>query len=110
MALKVTDLKIDAKSLGEVFLLADIVPAYEYKDGEKTDKLIGYTYQVVLPSHKMEKVGIKVLNKPCLIDIEKEEIPIGTNVKFLGLDVGTYYSKANGISLTIKADEVRFDK
>lgn len=110
MALKVTDLKIDPKSLGDVFLLADIVPAYEYKDGEKTDNFIGYIYQVVLPAHKMEKVGIKVLNKPCLIDIEKDDIPIGSIVKFVGLEVGTYYSKTNGVLLTIKADEVYFDE
>ena len=110
MALKITDLKIDPKSLGEIFLLADILPAYEYKNGEKTDKLIGYTYQVVLPSHKMEKIGVKVLNKPCILDLENEEIPIGTHINFKGLDVGTYYSKTNGISLIIKADEAYFDE
>lgn len=30
--LRITDLKIDNKSLGEKFLLVDISPAYEYKD------------------------------------------------------------------------------
>lgn len=109
MALKLTDLKIDAKSLGEVFILADIRPAYEYKDGEKTEKLIGYTYYTVLPAHRMERVGIKVLNKPCLLDIEQDEIPIGRQINFNGLEVGTYYSKVNGISLTIKADEAFFE-
>ena len=30
--LRITDLKIDNKSLGDKFLLVDISPAYEYKD------------------------------------------------------------------------------
>lgn len=50
-------------------LLADITPSYEYKNGERTDKLEGYRYAVVLPSHKMEKIGVKVLNQPSLVDI-----------------------------------------
>lgn len=59
MALRITDLKIDPKSLGQTMLLADISPSYEYKDGERTEKLEGYRYSVVLPARKMEKLGIK---------------------------------------------------
>lgn len=33
--LRITDLKIDNKSLGDKFLLVDISPAYEYKDGKR---------------------------------------------------------------------------
>lgn len=109
MALKITDLKIEVKSLGNTMLLADISPSYEYKDGVRTEKLEGYRYSVVLPAHKMEKLGVKVLNKIPLIDIEKgEEIPIGTPVHFTNLEVGSYFSKSQGVSITAKADNVAF--
>lgn len=39
MALKITNLKIDSKSLVSTMLLADISSSYEYKYGEHTDKL-----------------------------------------------------------------------
>lgn len=109
MALKITDLRIDPKSLGATMLLADISPSYEYKDGERTDKLEGYRYSVVLPSHKIEKLGVKVLSKIPLIDIDKgEEIPIGTPIQFTNLEVGSYFSKTQGVSITAKADSVSF--
>lgn len=107
--LRITDLKIDPKSLGQTMLLADISPSYEYKDGERTDNLIGFGYDVVLPAHKMEKLRVKVLNKTPLIDIDKgEDIPIGTPVQFTNLDVGSYFSKTQGVSITAKADNVSF--
>ena len=111
MALKITALRIDPVSLGEIFLLADITPSYEYKDGERTDTLDGYRYSVVLPAHKMEKLSIKVSNRIPLVDIENSgEIPIGTAVKFSNLEVGSYYSKTQGICITAKADSVDFVK
>lgn len=111
MALKITDLRIDPNSLGETFLLADITPSYEYKDGEQTDKLDGYCYSVVLHSHQIEKLSIKIANKIPLVDIENsEEISIGTAIKFSNLEVGSYYSKIQGICITAKADSVDFIK
>lgn len=112
MALKITDLKIDSKSLGEVLLLADITPSFEYsKDGVRSERIDGYRYSVALPEHKMEKINIKVLQKTPLIDTEKEKIPIGTPVKFTNLEVGSYYSKAQGsICITAKATDVQLVK
>lgn len=101
--LKITDLCIDPKSLGQTMLLADISPSYEYKDGARTENLIDYDYDIVLPAHKMEKLRVKVLNKTPLIDIEKgEEIPVGN------WEVGSYFSKAQGESVTAKADNISF--
>lgn len=57
MAIKVTDLRIDPASLGDTFLLADITPVFEHKDGERTKNIDGYRYHVVLPKLKMEKIG-----------------------------------------------------
>lgn len=111
MALKITDLRIDPASLGEIFLLADITPSFEYRDGVRTENMDGYRYSVVLPAHKMEKLSVKVSQKIPLVDIENsEEIPIGTAVKFSNLEVGSYYSKTQGICITAKADSVAFVK
>lgn len=106
--LKITDLRIDPKSLGPTMLLADISPSYEYKDGVRTENLVGYGYDIVLPAHKMEKLRVKVLNKTPLIDIDKEEVPVGTQVQFIGLEVGSYFSKTQGVSVTAKADNITF--
>ena len=40
--LKITDLRIDPNSLGDVFLLAEIAPSYDYKEGERTTNINGY--------------------------------------------------------------------
>lgn len=58
--LKITDLKIEPTSLGDVFLLAEISPSYEYKDGERTTNINGYKYSVALPKLRFEKISIKV--------------------------------------------------
>ena len=55
--LNIRNLKIDNASLGEKKLLVDVIPAYEYKDGVKTDKIGGYRYIVALPAHSLEKAN-----------------------------------------------------
>ncbi|NBI07290.1 hypothetical protein [Senegalia massiliensis] len=115
MALRITDLRIDTKDLGE-FILANISPFYEYIDGKKSDKLLGYRYDVALPSKKLEKLGVKVENLTPLIDIENEEIPIGMKIDFHGLEVGSYYMngnvhvKAKAKSVHIKEDKTNASK
>lgn len=105
MALKITDLKIDPASLGGNYLLVDIRPVFAYKDGEKTNNIDGYRYQCCLPKHKMEKIGVRVASKVPLFDLEKEEIPVGTEVDFEGLEVGSYFSNGQ-INVNAKADSV----
>ena len=52
--LNIRDLKIDPASLGAKKLLVDITPAYEYKDGRRSDTITGYRYVVALPEHSLE--------------------------------------------------------
>lgn len=58
--LNIRDLRIDPVSLGAKKLLVDIVPAYEYKDGKRTDTLTGYRYVVALSEHALEKLSVKI--------------------------------------------------
>ena len=49
--LSIRDVTIDNGSLGRKKLLTDVQPAYEYKDGKRTDNITGYRYEVALVSH-----------------------------------------------------------
>lgn len=107
--LKITDLKIDPNSLGDVFLLAEISPSYDYKDGERTTNINGYKYSVALPKLRFEKISIKVplekKNTP-LFDINSENpIPTGIKVDFKNIEVKSYFSNGN-INVTASADDV----
>ncbi|EDT73633.1 MULTISPECIES: hypothetical protein [Clostridium] len=111
--LKITDLKINIESLGGNFLLVDVSPYYTYKDGEKTDILEGYRYDIALPKHKMEKLSVKIpisSNNIPLVDINKdEEIPMLKQVVFDGLEVGSYFMQGN-INLKATATKISFAK
>lgn len=43
--LNLRDLRIDPASLGRKMLLVDVMPAYEYKDGKRTETVTGYESQ-----------------------------------------------------------------
>ena len=58
--LNIRDLRIDPASLGAKKLLVDVAPAYEYKDGKRTDTVTGYRYIVALPAHSLEKIGVRI--------------------------------------------------
>lgn len=113
MALKITDLKIDVSSLGGNFLLVDIVPYYVYQNGEKTDILEGFRYDIALPKHKMEKLSVKIPISSCsvpLVDINKdEEIPMLKQVFFEGLEVSSYFMQGN-VNLKATATKISFAK
>ena len=47
--MKITDLIIDPKSLGNKLWLVDVTPAYEYKDNRRTDTVTGYRYAIAMP-------------------------------------------------------------
>ncbi|WP_419082839.1 hypothetical protein, partial [Phocaeicola sp.] len=107
--LKITDLRIDPNSLGDVFLLAEIAPSYDYKEGERTTNINGYKYSVALPKLRFEKISIKIpLEKKSnpLFDINSENpIPTGVKVGFKNIEVKSYFSNGN-INVTASADDV----
>ena len=102
-------MRIDPTSLGDVFLLAEISPSYDYKDGERTTNINGYKYSVALPKLRFEKISIKVplekRHNP-LFDINSENpIPTGIKVGFKNIEVKSYFSNGN-INVTASADDV----
>lgn len=100
--MKITDLLIDPKSLGEKLWLVDVVPAYEYKDNHRTDTVLGYRYTVAMPDKGLDKINVRIDGKQLM------DAPDGyVEVRFDGLEVFIYWSqgqpqvgaKATGIHL-----------
>ena len=56
--MKLTDLIVSPKSLGDKLWLVDVSPAYEYKDNKRTDTVLGYRYSVALPEKGLDKVAL----------------------------------------------------
>lgn len=103
MTLRITDLKIDVASLGNNFLLVDVVPAYVYVDNKRTDTIVGYKYVCALPAHKLEKIAVKIENTTPLIELANGDTMIP--VTFDDLEVGTYY-RGGSIELSAKASMI----
>lgn len=59
--MKVSDLIIDPRSIGETALLVDVLPVYDYdRNQNRTDTISAHKYVVVLPDIKFEKLGVKI--------------------------------------------------
>lgn len=54
--LKITDVIIDPRTLGNKLWLVDVKPAYSYVDGHRTDTITGYRYTIALPEKGLEKL------------------------------------------------------
>ena len=103
--LRLNDLIIDSeKTFKNNFMLADISRSYKYIDGKKGDP-DGYRYTVVLPELKLERLSVKIENQPPLIDIEKETIPVGVQVKFTNLVTSAFISNGQ-VGVSAKADSI----
>ena len=103
--MKITDLIIDPKSLGEKLWLVEVVPAYEYRNNQRTENVTGYRYAVAMPDKGLEKINVRIDGKQLM------EAPDGyAEVEFSGLEVSAYESqgktqisaKATGVSLVNK--------
>lgn len=96
--LSIRDVKIDNGSLGQKKLLTGVQPAYEYKDGKRTDNITGYRYEVALVSHNLDKLSVRIDGKQ-LMDAPEDGF---IEVEFTGLEVGAY-EKDGHVLFTAKA-------
>ena len=99
--LNIRDLRIDPASLGEKKLLVEIIPAYEYKDGVKTNNISGYRYVVALPKHNLEKISVKIDGEQLM------DKPEGfVEVEFENLEVFAYEMRGT-IQISAKATDIK---
>lgn len=100
--LNIRDVKIDIASLGAKKLLTDVQPAYEYRDGKRTETVTGYRYEVALASHNLDKINVRIDGKQ-MMEAPQDGF---VEVEFTGLEVGAYLkdgqvffiAKATGIN------------
>ena len=85
--MKITELLINPKSVGRGLILTGIRPAYEYRNGQRTDNVVGYKYDVVLPDHGYSPLSIRIDGEQLL---EYEE-GAHAEVTFDGLDLYIYW-------------------
>lgn len=104
--MNITDLKISNESLGNKLWLVDVLPVYEYKNNERTDKVCGYKYTVAMADKSLDKINVKIEGKKQL------EKPDGyAEVTFSGLELFIYWmngqpqvgARATGIALANQA-------
>ena len=98
--LNIRDMRIDPACLGDKMLLVEVVPAYEYKDNKRTDKVTGYRYVVCLVEHRLEKLSVRI-DGPQLM-----ESPDGfVEVLFSDLEISGYESQGK-VQFTAKASGI----
>lgn len=102
--INIRDLRIDPDSLGAQKLLVDILPVFEYKDHQRTENVVGYRYVIALPSHSLEKIGVRIDGK------QQMEKPDGyAEVQFDGLEL-TIYEAQGHVQLSAKAQGIMLAK
>ena len=86
--MKLTDLIVSPKSLGNKLWLVDVAPAYEYQNNRRTDTVTGYRYSIAMPEKGLDKINVRV-------DGEKRmDAPDGyVEVRFDGLEIFIYWSQ-----------------
>lgn len=89
-------------TIGKNALLVGVSPAYAYEGGNKTDKVIGYKYEVVLPEKMYDKLTVKVLGDKKL-DMPENETPL---VLLDGLSLSLYWTP-QGHKVSATAENIR---
>lgn len=105
--LKISDLKIDVSCLGGKYWLTEVIPAYAYKDGQRTNEVIGFRYSVALPQKNLDKVQVRIDGKQLLDNPATGYV----EVTFTGLEVflywqsGTYQIGARAAGIALAANK-----
>lgn len=88
--MKLTDLIVSPKSLGDKLWLVDVSPAYEYQNNRRTDTVLGYRYSIAMPERGLDKVDV------CIDGQQQMDAPNGyEEVRFDNLEVFIYWSKGD---------------
>ena len=105
--MNVKNIKPSKESLtnGGGMILTDVRPAYEYKDGKRTDKVVGLKVATVLEKNAYDTLTVTVANPVDTLSavLEKAEAPV--YVDFEGFTARIY--TINGrVDVSAKADSV----
>ena len=103
MALKLSDVMIDPRSLGTSMLFAAAAEYYDYTDGVRSTTPSGIKVEVLLPEKAMERLAVKI---PGATAFPKAD-PLAV-VRFKDLSVTAYVVNGNvGFKATASAVEIK---
>lgn len=95
--MKMTNLVLDPEKSGFTqFLLTDVKPWYNYKNGKRTDEKLGTTCEVALPQHQLDKISVHIAGEISLK-------PRLQQVAFKNLEISLYPNFSNPSEAGIKA-------
>ena len=107
--MKITDIILKEENIfrSDVILVVEQYPLYEYQNGVKTNKVIGYRYGVVAPYAGYEKFIIKVVDMMPLFPNSNGLLEKPCQVEFKNFEARFYYSREKqDYLLTAKADNI----
>ncbi len=93
---------IDPRYFGSQMFLTGVKPVFEYVNDQKTDKVVGHKYTVVLPQKQFAQLDVKIDGEQ-RIALDREQY---LNVKFENLVVKLYYDRNKNVQMTARADNV----
>lgn len=97
------DIIVDVeKTVGKDFRLVDIFPVYKYEDKKRTDEIIGYKYDVVLPDRKFQHLTVKILGEKKL-EIGNSDV----SVVFTDLSLSLYPRDFSSYGVSATATDVK---
>ena len=82
---------VDPATLGDRLRLYGVYPAHEYRDGQRTSNLIGYTYVVACSGFDGAQLGVRISGKQIL-----DQSAIDHLVHFDELELRIYPSYLKG--------------
>lgn len=102
--IRILDVVVDSKAtVGNEILLADVVPAYSYKEGVgKTDVVDGYYYLCALPKHRLRKIKVKIPGKK-ILDAQESL----TKVMLADLEIKLYVTKEGECKISATAKGIQ---
>ena len=88
------DLRIDTSSLGNAMYLVEVRPVYKYNEKrERTEEVEGYSYSVICPAARGEKLTVKIEGDKQLDAPESGLMPVA----FEGLEIKAYVIKGESV-------------
>ncbi|TGA95900.1 hypothetical protein E4665_17235 [Sporolactobacillus shoreae] len=110
MSINVRDL-LDASKLGKKGLVVEAPEPYtKYENGEKTDEIAGYRYQVILSASTWDKISIKVEESSPSIKKEQFQNDNPIPVIMEDLSANAYVTRDRRVGLSFKANSIHPEK
>lgn len=109
----ITKVKVTLPSINNgkdtVLITGGGIPCYEYKDNQKTDKILGYEYPVLMQGLGFEKFFIKVLGEatPSITEDKFLSVEMPLNAKVEGFVGKLYKTREGAIALSATATAIK---